>query len=229
MSFVCGIDLGSLRTPSYVAWFEVGERRFYLDQYIASLERPLPEPLSSFREVTCLGIDAPQGLPVPGRKVRRADELAGVPTHKLPHDRQELFHSRLYRGLIEAGIEIFWSVYSREIAEIPGLIGNFSSGLTVFETYPRYVIKRLWPEVKIPAKNKDPLSYSASVYKLIREYGGECPGVLCPTPDQVDAMLCALAALSLHTLGKLPPGTVGLAPFADESARVLREGFIIAP
>ncbi|HUU26398.1 MAG TPA: DUF429 domain-containing protein [archaeon] len=229
MSCVCGVDTGSFRTPSHVAWCNPDKKYFYLDQYIPSAGIPLPVPPPHWPEPAYIGIDAPQGLPLKGEKMRLADREAGVPTKTLPRDREELAGWKLYKGLIEAGVEIFWSVYRNGMADIPGLESNRAAGTTVFETYPRYVIKRLWPELKIPSKSKEPFLYSTEVYRLIRQYGFNCPGLLRPSIDQVDSMLCALAAYSFQTSGELPSGTVGRPPFADKRASVLREGLIVAP
>ena len=40
MALLCGIDLGSFRSLSYVAWLE--DEQFVLDEYLASREHPLP-------------------------------------------------------------------------------------------------------------------------------------------------------------------------------------------
>jgi len=229
MSWVCGVDTGSLKTPSYVAWCDMARKRFYLDQYLPTREKPLPEPPAPWPEPAYIGFDAPQGLPAPGEKLRLADKKAGVPTRKLPRNRDELSRWNLYKGLIESGVEIFWSVYSQKSANIPGMDRLCCKQTVVFETYPRYIIRRLWPQMKIPSKNREPLLYSTLVYRYIQEHGFGCPGLVKPTHDQVDAMLCALAAYSFCTFGSLPPGTVGRAPFADETECVLREGLLVAP
>lgn len=229
MSCVCGVDVGSLKTPSFVAWCNVAEKRFYLDQYIPSHLEPLPKQPPDWGETACIGFDAPQGLPAPGEKVRLADKEAKTPTNVLPADRTELENWKLYQGLIQAGVEIFWSVYRWRSVCIPGLEQECTGKTVVFETYPRYVIMRLWPGFKIPSKSKNPLTYSSEVYQLIRGLGFSCPGVLIPTHDQVDAMLCALAACSLVEEDELPSGTVGNPPYVDEKCSVLREGLIVAP
>ena len=50
-----------------------------------------------------------------------------------------------------------------------------------------------------------------------------------PTVDQVDAMLCAIAAEACVAANGLPPGSVGQPPFVDEPAQVIREGYIVSP
>jgi len=119
MSLVCGIDLGSFRTPSYVAWMEDGE--IVLDTYVASVEEPLPPPPGGF-PAAFTAIDGPQGLPVPGQRTRRCDREAGVPTKSLPTDRAELAMWPLYRPFLTAGVELFWSVYEQERASVLGLV-----------------------------------------------------------------------------------------------------------
>ena len=229
MSCVCGIDVGSLKTPSFVAWCNAAEKRFYLDQYIPSHIEPLPKQPPGWGEPACIGFDAPQGLPAPGEKVRLADKEAKTPTKVLPADRTELENWKLYRGLIQAGVEIFWSVYRWKSVCIPGLEQDCNGKTVVFETYPRYVIKRLWPGFKIPSKRKNPLAYISEIYQRILGLGFSYPGAQILTHDQVDSMLCALAAYHFHDRDELPGGTVGKPPYVDQRCSVLREGLIVAP
>jgi hypothetical protein len=227
-STVCGIDLGSLRTPAYVAWLR--ERDLVLDLYIPLPDRPLPAPPPGWPAPLWIGVDGPQGLPRRGEKCRRADREARVPTQVLPRDRAELVSWRLYRGLIETGIELFWAVDERRLARVLGLDSAVDLAATICETYPRHVLRRLWPDLKpIPSKRNDPLGYLDAVWPRLRGAGYVCPSVLRPTVDQVDAMLCAVAAEACRTAGPLPAGTVGEPPFVDREARVLREGWIVAP
>jgi predicted nuclease with RNAse H fold len=227
VSLLCGIDLGSFRTPSYVAWLEDGQ--FALDTYVASPERPLPPspggpggPPSVFT-----GIDAPQGLPATGERSRRADREANAPTKVLPRTRAELAGWRLYRPVVEAGIEVFWSIHERELASILGLVPVLDGEGTVFETYPRYVLLQLWGE-RPPSKRRRPTEYVDFVWSRLRAAGYACDGPVT-RPDHVDAMLCAMAAEACLHAGGLPAGTVGAPPVVDERDRVLREGFIVAP
>src|SRR5690606_15268594 len=41
----------------------------------------------------------------------------------------------------------------------------------VVETYPRYVIPRLWPKLKIPSKRKEPARYVEVLSRLLRGRG----------------------------------------------------------
>jgi predicted nuclease with RNAse H fold len=202
MSLLCGIDLGSFRSPSYVAWLE--DEQFLLDDYLASPGQPLP-PSPGGWPPSFTGIDAPQGLPRTGERSRRADLQANAPTKVLPRTRAELAGWRLYRPFVEAGIELFWSIHEREIASILGL----------------------WEE-RPPSKRRDPAAYVDFVWSRLREAGYLCDDPVT-RPDHVDAMLCALAAEAcLHSDG-LPGGTVGETPVVDRGERVLREGFIVGP
>ena len=221
---LCGIDLGSFRTPSYVAWLEDGQ--FALDAYLASPDRPLP-PSPGGWPVAFTGIDAPQGLPAAGERCRRADREARTPTKVLPRNRAELAGWQLYRPFVEAGVELFWSLHERETASILGLVPVPDGETTVFETYPRYVLLQLWGE-RPPSKRRSPADYVDFVWSHLRAAGYACADPVT-RPDHVDAMLCALAAEAcLHSDG-LPSGTVGLPPVVDEGGRILREGFIVAP
>jgi predicted nuclease with RNAse H fold len=224
MALLCGIDLGSLRTASYVAWLE--EDQFVLDEYVASREHPLP-PSPGGWPPSFTGIDAPQGLPRPGERSRRADLLAKVPTKVLPRDRAELAGWRLYRPFVEAGVELFWSIHERELASILGLVPVPGREGVVFETYPRYVLLQLWGE-RPPSKRREPAAYVDFVWSRLRDAGYLCDDPVT-RPDHVDAMLCALAAEACLRSDDLPAGTVGLPPVADPGERVLREGFIVAP
>ncbi len=228
MALLCGIDLGSLRTPSYVAWLE--EERIVLDEYLATVERPLP-PSPGGWPPAFTGIDGPQGLPRPGERSRVADLAARVPTKVLPRSRAELAGWRLYKPFVEAGLELFWSIHQRELASILGLVPVPGAEGIVFETYPRYVLLQLWG-VRPPSKRREPAAYVDFVWGRLREAGYLCDDPVT-RPDHVDAILCALAAEAcLHAddlPDGLPEGTVGLAPVVDEGERVLREGFIVSP
>jgi len=224
MSLVCGIDLGSFRTPSYVAWMEDGE--IVLDSYVASVEEPLPPPPGGF-PAAFTAIDGPQGLPVPGQRTRRCDREAGVPTKSLPANRAELAVWPLYHPFLTAGVELFWSAYEQERASVLGLVLIPDTGV-VCETYPRYVARRLWPDLKLPSKRRDPSSYLDVIWSRLREAGYTCAGDIS-RPDHVDAILCALAAEACLLADGLPGGTVGDPPTADPAERVLREGFLVAP
>jgi predicted nuclease with RNAse H fold len=224
MSLLCGIDLGSFRTPSYVAWLE--DEQFLLDEYLASPDQPLP-PSPGGWPPAFTGIDAPQGLPRMGERSRRADLQANAPTRVLPRNRAELAGWRLYRPFVEAGIELFWSIHEREIASILGLVPVPDGEGLVFETYPRYVLLQLWGE-RPPSKRREPAAYVDFVWSRLRDAGYLCDSPVT-RPDHVDAMLCALAAEACLRADNLPAGTVGQTPVVDRGERVLREGFIVAP
>jgi hypothetical protein len=227
---VAGIDIGSFRTPSYVAWLEA--EHFVLDAYIASIKDPLPIPPPQVSPATHYAIDAPQGLPRPNADppIRVSDREAKTPTKRLPMNRKELSRSKIYRALIEAGIEIFWRCHKLESVAVLGLIGRRKTLPVVCETYPRYVLQRLHERVKIPSKRNDPINYANLVMDLLQSHGYHLECVLRPTPDQCDSMLCALAAEAvLESSGDLPSGTVGIRPTVDEEEQVLREGYIVSP
>ena len=68
---VCGVDVGSLRTPAAVAWLDRG--RFVLDSYVPSTARPLPEPPA--------GMPAPSASPsTPRRACPSSGRRAAPPT-----------------------------------------------------------------------------------------------------------------------------------------------------
>jgi hypothetical protein len=224
MALVCGIDLGSFQTPSYVAWMEDGE--IVLDSYLASPEQPLP-PAPGGWPAVFTAIDGPQGLPVPGQRTRRCDREARVPTKSLPTTRAELASWPLYRPFLVAGVELFWSVQEQETASVLGLVLVPEAGV-VCETYPRYVASRLWPGLKLPSKRRAPATYIDVVWSRLQEAGYSCSSEIS-RPDDVDAMLCAIAAEACLVADGLPEGTVGEAPVVDVGERVIREGFIVAP
>lgn len=226
---VAGIDLGTLNTLSYVAWLD-GDT-FLLDAFITSPTTPLPQIPQGIGAITHICVDAPQGLPRIGATKRQCDDRnfgAGVPTQRLPGTRSELKKSKLYREFITAGIELFWQVYKTRQGQVPGLPGN-SSEMLVMETYPRYIIKRL-SKIIIPSKRKEPVRYCKFVWELVQDLGYRCPGVLLPTPDQCDSMLCAIVAQKCAEKGTYKlPGLVGLPPELDENEMLIREGFIVSP
>ena len=85
---VCGVDLGSFKTPSYVAWLEGKE--FYFDSYLPIKERPFPPLPSGLNIPSYIAFDGPQSLPIVGNKRRICDKLANTPTRILPSNRKEL-------------------------------------------------------------------------------------------------------------------------------------------
>ncbi len=224
----CGIDVGSLRTPSYVAWLREGE--FRLDMYLASERAPLPPPPPGWPAADCVALDAPQGLPLPGEHQRHCDREAATPTRRLPGSRAAMAKARLYAGLVEAGVNVFWWVHERGLGHIAGFSEVRGWPPTVCETYPRFVLRRLGLAVRdIPSKRQAPLDYVEAAWGLVRGLGYRCPSVTRPTVDQVDAMLCALAAAAWWNVSDPRRCTVGAPPIADVVERVIYEGYIVAP
>lgn len=85
-------------------------RQFRLGRYRPSPANPLPDIPEGWQAPTVIALDLPQGLPRPGLKRRVADARASVPTSGASSSRADLETWRLYRGLVEAGIEAFWSI-----------------------------------------------------------------------------------------------------------------------
>jgi predicted nuclease with RNAse H fold len=214
LTLVCGVDVGSLRTPAHVAWLE--EDAFELGTYRPTREQPLPLG----RRPAAYALDAPQGLPLGDRSRRAADRDAKTPTSVLPTARADVALMRAYGPFVDAGITIFWEAQRNGLAAIPGLKG---SGPTLLETYPRFVIRRLWPDLRpIPSKRKAPRVFVAELWARLQALG-----LRGPEPerhDQIDALLCALAGRSWASGEAVE---VGEPPRAE--ADVLREGFIVAP
>jgi len=226
MSF-CGVDLGSFKTPSYVAWLEGKE--FHFDLYLPSKEKPFPPLPSGLSIPTHIAFDGPQSLPAIGNKRRECDKLANTPTRVLPSNRKELQSWKMYRQLIECGIEIFWSVYSNNLASIAGLKDVSKSELVIFETYPRYIIKRLWPGESIPSKSKAKREYIKKFSALIKRKGYSFEENKVTSHDYVDAMLCAIAAEDYFKTNGNSPGKVGKSVMVDNNEKIFREGFIYSP
>lgn len=223
MALLCGIDLGSLRTLSWVAWLEDG--RFLLDVYVPSREHPLPASPSGWPPAF-FGIDAPQGLPVPGARTRQADREAQVPTKSLPVTRAELATWPLYRSFVEAGVELFWAVHEQELASVLGLVPVPDGEGTVFETYPRLVFSRLFPGVRIPSKRKDPFAYIEAVWGRLQAAGYSCEGVVRPGVDHCDALRARRRSLprrrrALHRHRGAPAGR---RPGRESAARGVHRG-----
>src|SRR4051794_1684618 len=104
---VCGVDVGSLRTPAAVAWLDRG--RFVLDSYVPSAERPLPEAPAGMPLAECFALDAPQSLPGLGATRRVADREAKTPTSDLPDRLADVRTMPAYGPFVEAGLAIFWA------------------------------------------------------------------------------------------------------------------------
>src|SRR5690606_24341873 len=160
---------------------------------------------------------------------READIQANTPARALPTSGAELATWKAYRGFIEAGIEILWSICEKGLGDIAGLSPRPCTRPFVVETYPRYVIRRLWPELKIPSKRKEPERYVELLSRLLREKGYVWDEIFPLRVDHVDAMVCAIAAEACVDANGLPNGTVGVAPNKDWSERVLKEGYIVSP
>jgi NTP pyrophosphatase (non-canonical NTP hydrolase)/predicted nuclease with RNAse H fold len=223
---VCGIDSGTFSSNSYVAWLR--GREFRLDRYRPTPAAPLPETPEGWSPARIIALDLPQGLPRQGARRREADARASTPTNALPDSRAALATWRLYKGFVEAGVETYWTIHSTAAGAIAGLEAAAADRPLVVETYPRYVLKRLWPQFRIPSKRKEPESYTESVWKLLRDQGYTANAE--PTrPDHVDAMLCALAARACVDSDELPAGTVGAPPYVDSAEKLIREGYIVAP
>jgi predicted nuclease with RNAse H fold len=218
---VCGIDVGSLRTPSAVAWLSDSELRF--TAYVAGADRPLPDPPDGLPPVVCFALDAPQGLPSGDEPRRSADRAANTPTRVLPRRRADVPSMPAYAAFVEAGLTIFWEASQRGLAKLDGAPANGVP--TIVETYPRFVIRTLWPELSIPAKRKEPQRYVAEIWPRM-EALGYAAAVPPATHHEVDAALCALAA---RTWARGLAVEVGASPRVDATERVLREGFIVAP
>jgi hypothetical protein len=146
----------------------------------------------------------------------------------LPADRAELVEWRLYKGFIAAGVDTYWSIHVSGAGFVAGLNGERGDAPLIVETYPRYVLRRLWPDLKVPSKRQAPEEYTQAVWSRLKAKGYRSSPVPA-RPDHVDAMLCALAAHACLETDGLPPGSVGQPPFIDEEERVIREGYIVAP
>ena len=224
---VCGVDLGSFKTPSYVAWL-VG-KEFHFDLYLASKDKPFPPLPSGINIPTHIAFDGPQSLPAIGNKRRECDKGAKTPTSVLPPTRQELKDWKLFKHLIECGVKIFWNVYEKNLASIAGLNSDRNSSLIIMETYPRYIIKRLWPGESIPSKTKAPVEYIRQFSTLIKKKGYKFKPPQVMTHDYVDAMLCAIIAEDYLKTNGNSAGKVGSQPIVDLEEKILREGFIYSP
>jgi predicted nuclease with RNAse H fold len=215
VTLVCGVDVGSLRTPAYAAWLDGCS--FERETYVPTPERPLPDRYVP----SAFALDAPQGLPRPGRTRRAADVGAKTPTSVLPAERSAVASMLAYGPFVDAGLTIFWEANARGLACVPGLGG---AGPPLLETYPRFVIRTLWPGFAIPSKRKEPRRYVDELWPRLQELG-----LAGPEPvrhDEIDALLCALAGRAWTEGAALE---VGEPPEADRAGGVIREGYIVVP
>jgi hypothetical protein len=122
---------------------------------------------------------------------------------------------------VEAALTIFWEAHTRTLARIPGLAG---AGPALLETYPRFTIRSLWPALAIPSKRREPRRYVDELWPRLQGLGLDGPA---PTRhDEVDALLCAIAASAWLERRAVE---VGEPPELDAPGSVVREGFIVAP
>lgn len=241
---VAGIDTsGASGTKNYsiIAWLDTNTQTFTLDAYSPTQSNPLPISLHG-SPPRFIGFDSPQSLPISGKTRRNCDEKAKTPTSVLPSSRAALSNIKLYKGLIVTGIDIFWNSYTNQTANIYGLTQTNEVKPTIFETYPRYVIRK-WLSEQLINKNliiefndiitnkrDNPMRYVDFVWSGLRNLGYISPGIEKPSVDQLDAMLCAVVAHHLSvTPNYLLANTVGKQPSLDLKGRVLREGYIVCP
>jgi len=135
----------------------------------------------------------------------------------------------MYKQLIECGIEVFWNAYEKNLSAVAGLNDNPNSDIIIFETYPRYVIKRLWSDEEIPSKRKAPIDYVRKFSFLIKQKGYSFHESKILSPDYIDAMVCAIAAEDYFVTNGKSAGKVGVPPVVDNAEKILREGFIYSP
>jgi hypothetical protein len=125
-------------------------------------------------------------------------------------------------------VDTYWAIHTTDGGAITGLASRKEGTPLVVETYPCYVLKRFWPQFRIPSKRKIQTSTQSRSGHCSRRRGygaATAPG----RPDHVDAMLWALAAQACLQSDGLPAGTVGAEPYIDEDERVIREGYSVAP
>ncbi len=58
---ICGIDVGTLNTPAYVAWLR--DEEFFLDMYFPTKKKPMPDFPSWVHVSAFLAFDARQCFP----------------------------------------------------------------------------------------------------------------------------------------------------------------------
>ena len=168
--------------------------------------------------------------------MRVADKQANTPTRILPTSLDQLTGENsnkfVYKELIKLGTTLFWNAYIKQMATIYGIHGNRSlvnTSTTLVETYPRFVIKTLFSlkDREIPSKRKQPFLYITKIWSLIKSSGYFCSSVIHPSVDQVDAVLCAIAAERLYQKHTNPDHIVGTPCVPDYNAQILRAGYII--
>ncbi|MDQ0189253.1 hypothetical protein JI721_11970 [Alicyclobacillus cycloheptanicus] len=144
MALVCGVDCGSKKTLSYIAWLDTETREFVLDAYVPNPDSAsLPHPPVDV-PVSHIGFDCPQGLPLLDKPCRSTDLEAKTPTKRMAHDRAELLLGNLMCSpLVQLGVALFWSVLKRDEGTVYGFSPT-SKGKgeqpVIFETYPRFAL-----------------------------------------------------------------------------------------
>nr|WP_237700076.1 DUF429 domain-containing protein [Alicyclobacillus acidocaldarius] len=229
---MCGMDLGGLGFLSYVAWLDTETRKFALDHYIPRFSSsPTLLPVSpDFMPAgaKAYGFDGPQGLPQlhSGRTRRLCDEKADTPTRTMPLTLSPMYKGP-YASLIKVSIRLFSEAVSTGQARLHGYPpSSNAAGPTIFETYPRKILKDHFGLSSIPSKRKEPHKYVEEVWNALKERDYRCSGVIRPTVDQLDAMLCAVAA---EHLLKGQFKDLGAAPIWDPVQKIFREGYIVVP
>ena len=233
LAWVCGVDVGGINSLSFVAWLDTGTREFVLDHYVpgaggsAPSLPPLPAIPAFHGGVDCYAFDCPQGLPKLGfgEKRRVCDRAADTPTRIMPlHGLNS--YSGPYASLIQVGVRLFATAVSSGQAQLYGYPSSNVARPTICETYPRKILKDSFGFSSIPSKRNKPYAYVNDVWKKLQGLGYACRGVLRPTVDQVDAMLCAVAAEHLRK-GQIR--ALGDPPIWDPQENLFREGYIVVP
>ncbi len=172
-----------------------------------------------------LAIDGPQGLAACIDDRMRRCEQAGRAAGKSPYAFPSL--NKPYGGFVTSSIALFVALWRSSLFHLHGFPVEPTHQATLIEVYPGNAWRNLASSLQVPLTAKKQRLEGRRQRKNILESAGILlPSDALPTHDQLDAALAALLA-SLFSEGKFTEQ--GEPPFWDDSAQVLREGFMIYP
>lgn len=173
-----------------------------------------------------LAIDGPQGLAASRDRGMRECERAGGVAGKSSYDLPKL-SSAPFAGFVISSVRLFASLWLSGQFHLHGLTPNRAHEATLIEVYPGRAWTVLAKQMSFRRLSKKTLVAGRDQRReLLESIGLTLTDASRFSHDQLDAALAAELALRFDEGRTTQQGE---SPFWDDSARVLREGFIVYP